>query len=1034
MADQNNAGNLRNQESLNEAYKAGRETLQSISSELGRQRSITSQAAVEYTKMDSILRKLQDRQGDISNLSSKEIENLKKKYSLSLDENRALADKLAKDKNLNNLSAQQIEFKLRSKKLSEKEKELLQAKLDGFKIEQDILGKINEDLESRVEYEDKVKDLTGATGAILGSMKGSMDALGLSSMSNYLNVDAAKKAMEDEADAIARGDKEGSKLSVRMAGIKTLTEGFTKSLFSAEAVIGFIVQQLAAGSQNMADFRKQTGMSYESAYAMNMEMKGIAAASGDNFITSEKLNKSFAMMTEHLGVSADILGGKALVSATNLTERLGMSADNAAQLTTYTRLQGKDTEAILGNTVATVGAFNKQNKTAINVKEVMNDVAGASKATYLNMGKNVEAMAGAATKARALGLSLAQVEKISESMLNFEESIGNELQANLLLGGGVNLAKAREAALTGDMAKLTEEIGKQEGIKNAFATKNVIAQQAAADALGISKEELAQMTLKQDLLKLSAEEFKDRYGETTYESMKSRSATEKLGDAMDKVKDILGSLIQVFTPFLDLLAWVLDNPITPWLLAGFAAAKLLGGSVMGIGKSFGSMFSLGKQALTGLTGLFKKGGLSSAVGGLKDKLVGGFGVGKGSMVQAKSGKFFSKDSPQGKMITNLSGKAADKSKGLAEDAGGADAKKGKGVKGFLKGLGDGLASMGKQMGDIIKGAIALGIAGIAIAGGLAIAMMIIKDVDPAKMLAFAGSVSMLGLTLAAMGKFGGDIIKGALALGIVGIGLIPAAYAFSLLENVDTDKIIAFSIAVPLLALAAAGLGFLIGPIAMGALALAALGVGLMAVGAGFMVLTAGQAGFELFNQLLGIMADKGVAAGLGLGATGIGMGLLGVASLYAFPGMLLAAVAMSAMIVPLTLLSAVASAGVLPILATTLMQIAAAAPGLLGVGMALFSIAAGLGAVAIAGITAIPAIGGAVMLAAVSPALISLAEAFGMGDSAGEAKGKSEEGSMAAVEAKLTELIAIVKAGGDVYLDSNKVGRAQVLGSYKSS
>jgi hypothetical protein len=78
---------------------------------------------------------------------------------------------------------------------------------------------------------------------------------------------------------------------------------------------------------------------------------------------------------------------------------------------------------------------------------------------------------------------------------------------------------------------------------------------------------------------------------------------------------------------------------------------------------------------------------------------------------------------------------------LQDHAGGADEKKGEGVKGFLTGLGDGLASMGKQMGEIIKGAIALGIAGIAIAGGLAIAMMIIKDVDPAKMLAFTGAIS-----------------------------------------------------------------------------------------------------------------------------------------------------------------------------------------------------------------------------------------------------------------------------------------------------
>jgi hypothetical protein len=733
-------------------------------------------------------------------------------------------------------------------------------------------------------------------------------------------------------------------------------------------------------------------MSYESAYKTNMEMKGIAAASGDNFITSEKLNKSFAMMTDHLGVSADILGGTALVSATNLSERLGMSADAAAQLTTYTRLQGKDTEKILSNSVATVGAFNKQNKTAINSKQVLNDVAGASKSMYLNMGKSTEALTKAATKARSLGLSLAQVDKISESLLNFEDSIGKELEANLLLGGGVNLAKAREYALTGDTAKLTEEIGKQESIRNAFATKNVVAQNAAAAALGISREELAGMALQQDLNNLSAKEFKDRYGEATYESMKSRSATEKFGDAMDKVKDILGSLIQAFTPILDILASILDFPLVPYILAAVVAAKLLGGAFGGVGKAIAGAFTGG-------------------AGGLKDKVMGG----------------------AGSLKDKVMGGAADKTKDIAGKTGGADAKKGGGVGGFLKGLGDGLASMGKQMGDIIKGAIALGIAGIAIAGGLAIAMMIIKDVDPAKMLAFTGSISMLGLTLAAMGKFGGDVIKGALALGIVAIALIPAAYAFSLLKDVDTDKIIAFSIAVPLLALAAAGLGFLIGPIELGATALASLGVGLMAVGAGFVVLTAGEAGFGLFNQLLDIMADKGVAAGLGLGATGIGMGLLGAAGLLAFPGMLLAGIALSMLIAPLTLLSAVTASGVLPVLSTTLMQIAAAAPGLLGVAASLFGIAAGLGAVALAGIMAIPAIGGLLALSVAAPALVALGIG-GDSKSAGEAKGKSGESSMAGVEQKLDALIAAVKAGGNVYMDSNKVGRAQVLGSFKSA
>jgi hypothetical protein len=38
------------------------------------------------------------------------------------------------------------------------------------------------------------------------------------------------------------------------------------------------------------------------------------------------------------------------------------------------------------------------------------------------------------------------------------------------------------------------------------------------------------------------------------------------------------------------------------------------------------------------------------------------------------------------------------------------------------------------------------------------------------------------------------------------------------------------------------------------------------------------------------------------------------------------------------------------------------------------------------------------------------------------------------ALEAKLDRLIAAVTAGGNVYLDGNKVGSAQVLGTYKSS
>jgi hypothetical protein len=629
MANNINPGNAQQQQDFNDAIVEYRSLLRQITDELGRQRSHVADANAEYRKLDSVAKQIQNTEEGISGLTSEQIEKLKQKYKFSISEIESQAKQLLLQKGIVNLTQTQLNYLQSRSKLSERESALLQAHLDSYELENSFIDTINSKLEERIRYEEKVRDLTGATGAIMDGLGGSMKALGMQSLATYLNIDGAKKAMQEEADAIARGEKQGGKLEVRMAGIKNLAQGLNKALFSLEAIIGFVVGQLAQGSQNMADFRKQTGMSYTSAYKLNMEMKGVAASSMDNYITSEKLNKSYAMLTEQLGVSADILGGEALVSATNLEQRLGMSAEQASKLTVFSRLQGKNTEDILASSYDVVGAFNMQNKTALNVNAVMDSVASASTATYLTMGKNVTALTEAATAAKALGLNMQQIEQISESMLNFEDSIGKELEAQLLTGGNINLAKAREYALTGDMKGLASEIGKQEGILNAFKTKNVIAQKAAADALGITREQLADMTMQQELNVLGAENFKKTYGETAYESVKARSATEKFADAIEKIKDILGSILQAFSPILDLLVDIVAIPLVPYILAAVIAAKVLGGTFKGI---LGTVGSIGK----GVMNMVSKRGAAPIGAPSATSAAGAGGGGAGGMVQSFS--------------------------------------------------------------------------------------------------------------------------------------------------------------------------------------------------------------------------------------------------------------------------------------------------------------------------------------------------------------------------------------------------------------
>lgn len=694
--------------------------------ELGKTNSALSISKKSYQGITSVVDKLKNEEQGIYDFNVKQLKNLQEKARVSYDDLRRSVEQLTVDEQLDDAG-----------------KAMLTAKQEGYKVEKEALKAI----ERRLELEKKVEKTVGATGAILQTSSKLFDKLGFGHLSSEL--DELNKKLKDELrEEISRSNGAAANLatSFKYAGkaiggsVKILTEGLRDPL----VILQFITAELLKGSQNMADFRKQTGMSATSAYKLNMEMKGVAAASGDNFITSEKLNKSFAMLTQQLGVSADILGGEALVSATNLEQRLGMSAEQASKLTVFSRLQGKNTEDILASSYDVVGAFNMQNKTALNVNAVMESVASASTATYLTMGKNVTALTKAATAAKALGLNMQQIEQISESMLNFEDSIGKELEAQLLTGGDINLAKAREYALTGDMEGLASEIGKQEGILNAFRTKNVIAQKAAADALGITREQLADMTMQQELNVLGAENFKKTYGETAYESVKARSASEKFADAIEKVKDILGSILQAFSPILDILASILNFPLVPYFLAGLVAVKALGFSISGVGKAFGSMFSAGKQALLGIANFAK-----APLQGLKAigaKLAGGF-------KQGATGMGASSPWSPGKQAPGAGpGKAGG---GMMES--------------FSK----------INTTALLKGAGAI----LILSGALFIAAKAFQQFSEVTWESVAkGTVALVGLAGVAfvLGKIKGPILEGAFAIAILGAALIPLAFALNL--------------------------------------------------------------------------------------------------------------------------------------------------------------------------------------------------------------------------------------------------------------
>lgn len=368
---------------------------------------------------------------------------------------------------------------------------------------------------------------------------------------------------------------------------------------------------LLQGSKNIAAIAKETGITAEAAKDLQKEFNNIAIASGKTSITGTKLNKSFIALTKQTGLIADF-GGQTLQTFTLLNTKLGMSEEAAASLATLARLQGKETDSIVEDTIQTANALIKQNGVAINVKAVLGDVADTSNAIKLSLGGSTEELSAAATQAALLGTNLAGVDAIADSLLNFEDSIRKELEFQVISGKQINLQKARELALNNDLEGLAKEIGDQEAINNAFISGNRIEQEAAAAAIGLSREALGDMVMKSQLNALSAEEFKNTFSEATFEQMQMLGAQEKMQEAFTKLGDSVSQIGLAFAPVLNQVA-----KFVGFLFSAQEVLVVLGGILAGLAARQAILATLSLQkAIADIVGANAKFGPVGIISGL----------------------------------------------------------------------------------------------------------------------------------------------------------------------------------------------------------------------------------------------------------------------------------------------------------------------------------------------------------------------------------------------------------------------------------
>jgi len=429
--------------------------------------------------------------------------------------------------------------------IQEAEKKNTKANYDKKSVLEEIIKLEKKGLEFSSRSFDIEKKFNNIQKGVLGSLS---KKLGIEKDLKTLQEKASKGSKEEQKDAkklleLMSGVGDGSKdfaSALEEIGnaenFKTLTEqalNFGKVLQSSPDLEDKIKIE-ADAQQKINDFQKKiTDVTdlLSSPKAMGVAtvallVKGFTDIAGEAIEIRKELglsvgeSASLATKTTLLSKAFSLLGGdgeqiaafsKAIASEFGsinqlsfstlknfglISLRTGISGDNAAKLAkSIQNIQGGSLETSL-NTISTFE--NLSRAAGVAPKLVLDDIAESTELFAKFAKDGGDNLARAAIEARKLGLNLSTVDKISESILDIEGSIEKQLEASVLLGRQLNLDKARELALSGDLEGVLAEVKNQVGGAEQLSRLNVIQRKALADAVGLEVSELSKLAAGQE--------------------------------------------------------------------------------------------------------------------------------------------------------------------------------------------------------------------------------------------------------------------------------------------------------------------------------------------------------------------------------------------------------------------------------------------------------------------------------------------------------------------------------------------------------
>ena len=422
-------------------------SLKNTLNDLKKQSDLVQQVNKSYNKLESIARQINDHSKNEQVLSTQKLKTLKKQAEQEVEILKAKRDALKPQAEANKLTGKQLEYYNEIN--------------DALKDEKSYLNEINSLTEREIKLEQKRQANLGITGGVFKGIHKTMKDIGVESEA----FDRINASMREAAT-------NGNSLSVISAGIKSTASELKESFFDVSVSVAIIAKTFTtlkniafAYSETIFETQKALGTSYKNARELTNNLYDSWENTKGLYSTFQDLHKAQIALNSSTG-TYNAYGVKALDNYTKLTEVAGLTGEEASKLQEYGDLYGKSSEEVYNN-------IGKTQKGLLSNKNVLSQVLKIEGQLSAQYGNDEKRLAKAVVQANKMGLSLEQAKNAASSLLDFEQSIENEISAELLTGKSLNFEKARGLALQGDSAGAAEEMLKQVGGIDKFNKMNV---------------------------------------------------------------------------------------------------------------------------------------------------------------------------------------------------------------------------------------------------------------------------------------------------------------------------------------------------------------------------------------------------------------------------------------------------------------------------------------------------------------------------------------------------------------------------------